>query len=355
MEKDKTITNCNEDDKTLTVGKGNDQSLTVGDIENNTVDQINVLYKSKVDNRVYNIYNIVVQNVNLCNAMQGESTNSAYERNVLKSISNITTELDNVVGIIKGIRYDYNIKRDVMYIGNVFWRNIYLTNHLVVPIGAVKKGNSVQEYEKGSIINFDCKIESYESNTPERYMKYGIKIAKVTRVLHSTINKFDIDPLEPGNYRYDDWCSVYSKEMDSRDLLKVINKIQWITLDRTDFPQNFFINILLNLHFAENYEKLMIAHQNDYNYLCDVTKSIYVPMCWLLYILEASEYIDPYTIMCFLVQMYKLFIKDIAVDIIKESTIYSRDITNVMNRHYRTLDVIKNFDSLYNNIMNLTK
>lgn len=47
----------------------NDQSLTVGNIENNTADQINVLYKSKVDNRVYNIYNIVVQNVNLCNAM----------------------------------------------------------------------------------------------------------------------------------------------------------------------------------------------------------------------------------------------------------------------------------------------
>ena len=354
MEEDKTITNCNDDDKTLTVDKGNDQSLTVGDIENNTVDQINVLYKSKVDNRVYNIYNIVVQNVNLCNAMQGESTNSAYERNVLKSISNITTELDNVVGIIKEIRYDNKQKRDVMYIGNVFWRNIYLTNHLVVSL-SVKKGKSVQDYEKGSVINFNCKIESYESNTPERYMKYGIRKIKVTRVLHSTINKFDVDPLEPGNYRYDDWCSVYSKEMDSRDLLKVINKIQWITLDRTDFPQNFFINILLNLHFAENYEKLMIAHQNDYNYLCDVTKSIYVPMCWLLYILEASEYVDPYTIMCFLVQMYKLFIKDIAVDIVKESTIYSSDIANVMDRHYRTLDGIKNFDSLYINIMSLIK
>ena len=85
--------------------RGNALSVN-GNVENNTF---------SVDNSVHNIYNIVLENTALCNSMRGESSKLAYQRNILESISRITTDLKGVHGIVKGKKIDRRCRKNVLW------------------------------------------------------------------------------------------------------------------------------------------------------------------------------------------------------------------------------------------------
>ena len=291
----------------------------------------------------YNTYNLIITNTTLCNQMKGESNKEAYERNMLESIAKIDARPTDVLGIIKVIRYDKRQNKDYMYIGNVFWKNLYLTNHIVVPFNVKKKDKLVLDFEKGSPIRFTGNIYAYNSSTTPSYLKYGLKIEKVTNILKSSINVFGIENFDFEN-------SNIKEELTKgpeRNLLILINEIQRMTLVKTDYPQNFFINILLNLHFGEHYEKILIAHQNDYTWLCENVKSVHVPMLWLLYIMKSmGGYIDPYSVMCFITEMYKEYISTKSYKQFIDTSIDVSDIVNTVNLNHRQIKKLNDLETL---------
>ena len=132
-----------------------------------------------------------------------------------------------------------------------------------------------------------------------------------------------------------------------RNLLILINEIQRMTLVKTDYPQNFFINILLNLHFGEHYEKILIAHQNDYTWLCENVKSVHVPMLWLLYIMKSmGGYVDPYSVMCFITEMYKEYISTKSYKQFIDTSIDVSDIVNTVNLNHRQIKKLNDLETL---------
>lgn len=293
-----------------------------------------------VDNSVINIYNIVLENTALCNSMRGESSKLAYQRNILESISRITTDLKGIHGIVKGKKFDRRCRKNVLYIGNVFWDDLYLSNHLVVAID----DKSLESLEIGMYIRFNATIKSYRSNTPEHYMKYGLSDIKVVFKLKTTLNYLPFElkytDVEKVEFNYD--------KINQRTLQMIINRIQWLTLYKTEFPQNFFINMVLNLHFAEYYEKILFTHQNDYNFLKENVHSIIYPMCNLMYILDTQGYIDPYTVLSYVCHMYKEKMLESADIITIETGIQQRDITNFINKCVPYIDRLINLDDIYN-------
>lgn len=293
-----------------------------------------------VDNSVINIYNIVLENTALCNSMRGESSKLAYQRNILESISRLTTDLKGVHGIVKGKKFDRQCRKNVLYIGNVFWDDLYLSNHLVVAID----DKSLESLEIGMYIRFNATIKSYRSNTPEHYMKYGLSDIKVVFKLKTTLNylPFELKYTDVEKVEFD-----YDK-INQRTLQMIINRIQWLTLYKTEFPQNFFINMVLNLHFAEYYEKILFTHQNDYNFLKENVHSIIYPMCNLMYILDTQGYIDPYTVLSYICHMYNEKMIESADIITMETGIQQRDITNNINKNVLYIDRMINLDDIYN-------
>ena len=290
----------------------------------------------------YNFYNIVIENVNLCARMKGESNREAYERNMLESISKITTQIDEMEGIYKGCRYDKRLGCDVAYIENVFWGDLYLTNHLVVS----KQGKSMKNLEIGDYLVFNGSIYTYTSSTPERYMKYGINNVVIKQRRKSSIHALPIE-IQYDNVELEEFD--YTK-LTNRTLKKLVNRIQGITLNKTMFPENFFVMMLLNLHFAENYEKILFMRQNDYNFLKENMRSIIIPLCVVSYMVEKCAFVDPYTTLCTLTQIYSEKLQDISKMISEETGIMQNVLTNFVEHRMPYLDHNDNIDSIYDDI-----
>ena len=303
-----------------------------------------IIQMNKTTEAVYNLAEALNQSI-----MNREDT-SEYYRSILQAIYTHTgkRQIHEFTGVVSRIKRTR--QRNIIYVLNLFWRNAYVSHHVVLTT------RDECDLNRGDYIRFKSIINEYDDGS-----NYGLREFK----LISKISEF-VNLGYPDCERYPDVSDIlyrmsYEKKHDIYRTLTAESKLK--NIQKGVVAEDFYIISILSLYYRQLIETFL--HKRNVEYMPppeDIIQIIRLHL-FVKYLQEEKKVTNPSQIIFCIIQFVydetTAWINDIARrnglnrnemqvnnnDVIlylkNNETFYLSNHMNEFNKYCSTLDILK--------------